>query len=68
MGCDGRANVGRGQKTGMAVHDPATATGTEEEKLAVFRRVRDDLRRLADELIAQASARERQMHADATKT
>jgi arsenate reductase len=26
-------------------HDPAHATGTEEEKLAVFRRVRDDIRR-----------------------
>jgi len=26
--------------------DPARATGTEEEKLAVFRRVRDDIRRI----------------------
>ena len=26
-------------------HDPAHATGLEEEKLAVFRRVRDDIRR-----------------------
>jgi arsenate reductase len=30
-------------RTSMPVDDPAEATGTEEEKLAVFRRVRDEL-------------------------
>jgi len=36
--------LGRGQVVHMGFPDPAQATGTEDEKLAVFRRVRDDIR------------------------
>jgi arsenate reductase len=40
--------------------DPAHATGTEEEKLAVFRRVRDEIRRV---FIAYAEGRRDQLKA-----
>lgn len=33
--------------------DPARATGSEEESLAVFRRVRDDIRRRVADLLAE---------------
>jgi arsenate reductase (thioredoxin) len=35
--------LGRGQKLHLGFPDPAKAAGTEEEKLAVFRAVRDDM-------------------------
>lgn len=37
---------GQGNRYHWAFDDPAHATGTEEEKLEVFRRVRDEIRRV----------------------
>jgi len=36
--------LGKGKKTHISFPDPAKATGTEEEVLAAFRKVRDDIR------------------------
>jgi arsenate reductase len=36
--------LGKGRKEHLAFPDPAAATGSEEERLAIFRRVRDSLR------------------------
>lgn len=36
--------LGQGKKVHISFPDPAKATGTEEEKLLVFRQVRDDIR------------------------
>lgn len=36
--------LGRGQKAHISFPDPAKATGTDEEKMAVFREVRDGIR------------------------
>jgi len=36
--------LGQGRVTHISFPDPAKATGTEEEKTAVFRQVRDDIR------------------------
>jgi arsenate reductase len=36
--------LGHGHKTHIGFEDPARATGNEEERLAVFRRVRDEIR------------------------
>lgn len=36
--------LGQGQVVHLSFPDPAAATGSEAEKLAVFRRVRDDIR------------------------
>ncbi|RMF04495.1 MAG: arsenate reductase ArsC [Chloroflexi bacterium] len=36
--------LGQGQKVHIGFPDPADATGTQEEKMAVFRQVRDDIR------------------------
>lgn len=36
--------LGEGEKVHISFPDPAHATGTDEEKLAVFRQVRDDIR------------------------
>ena len=46
--CDAAAEscpvwLGRGKKQHIGFIDPAEATGTEEEKLAVFRKVRDEI-------------------------
>jgi arsenate reductase len=46
--CDSAAEncpvwLGQGRKVHISFSDPAKATGTEEEVLAVFRRVRDDI-------------------------
>jgi arsenate reductase len=46
--CDAAAEqcpvwLGRGKKQHIGFIDPAEATGTEEEKLAVFRQVRDEI-------------------------
>jgi arsenate reductase len=37
--------LGRGQVVHISFQDPARVTGTDEEKMAVFRAVRDDIRR-----------------------
>jgi arsenate reductase len=37
--------LGEGKVAHISFPDPAEATGTDEEKLAVFRAVRDDIRR-----------------------
>ena len=37
--------LGGGHKVHVGFEDPARATGSEEERLAVFRRVRDEIRR-----------------------
>ncbi|MCL4301537.1 MAG: arsenate reductase ArsC [Anaerolineae bacterium] len=37
--------LGQGQKAHLSFPDPAKATGNETERLAVFRQVRDDIRR-----------------------
>jgi arsenate reductase len=37
--------LGNGHKVHIGFEDPAKATGSDEERLAVFRRVRDELRR-----------------------
>jgi arsenate reductase len=37
--------LGQGQTTHLSFPDPAKAAGSEEERLAVFRQVRDDIRR-----------------------
>jgi len=48
------AFAGATRRLHMGFPDPARAVGADEEKLAVFRRVRDDLRRsLADYLSAE---------------
>jgi arsenate reductase len=36
--------LGGGRKVHMGFEDPAKATGSEEERLAVFRRIRDEIR------------------------
>jgi arsenate reductase len=36
--------LGKGKKTHFGLPDPAAATGSEEEQLAAFRRVRDEIR------------------------
>jgi len=47
--CDNAAEtcpvwLGRGHRVHLSFPDPAAATGTDAERLAVFRQVRDDLR------------------------
>jgi arsenate reductase len=37
--------LGQGQKAHLSFPDPAKATGSEEERLAVFRQIRDDIHR-----------------------
>lgn len=41
-------------KAHVSFHDPATAAGTDEERMAVFRRVRDEIR---DRLVPEIRAR-----------
>jgi arsenate reductase len=43
--------VGPGQKTHLGFPDPAEATGTDEEIMAVYRAVRDDIARKVPELL-----------------
>ena len=45
---------GTGRRAHKSFDDPATATGTEAERLAVFRRVRDELRTWLREMFAAA--------------
>jgi arsenate reductase len=48
--------LGQGQRVHLGFPDPAKATGTEEQVLAAFRAVRDDIaRRVPDLLAAQGS-------------
>jgi arsenate reductase len=44
--------LGHGRKTHIGFEDPARATGSEEERLAVFRRVRDEIRQEMFDLLA----------------
>jgi arsenate reductase (thioredoxin) len=43
--------LGAGQKTHLSFPDPAQAAGADDEKLAVFRTVRDDIARKVPELL-----------------
>jgi arsenate reductase len=45
--------IGAGDLLHWSFDDPAMATGTEEEVLAVFRRVRDEIRAAVEEFIAE---------------
>jgi arsenate reductase len=52
---EGKTQGGRGRKVHRSFEDPARATGSDEERLAVFRRVRDGLRRALSDLLASDS-------------
>lgn len=53
--------LGEGKKVHIGFPDPAQATGTEAERMAVFRRVRDDIRhRVLEYLQAFADSQEEQ--------
>lgn len=56
---------GQGNRHHWPFDDPAKATGTDEEKLAVFRRVRDEIRRVFE---AYAAGRRDQWRAGPTPT
>jgi arsenate reductase len=45
--------LGQGQVAHLSFPDPAKAAGTEEERLAVFRQVRDDIRRRVLDYLAR---------------
>jgi arsenate reductase len=47
--------LGQGHRVHLGFPDPARATGSEEERLAVFRQVRDGLRRALFELLVNGS-------------
>jgi arsenate reductase len=47
--------LGNGHKVHIGFEDPAKATGSDEERLAVFRRVRDELRRELFNLLVNGS-------------
>jgi arsenate reductase len=68
--CDGAAEtcplqLGSGRAIHMGFPDPARATGTEEERLEVFRRVRDDLRQKIVSRLGQIVGEARQGGFDA---
>jgi arsenate reductase len=44
--------LGQGRKAHIGFEDPAQATGSEEERLAVFRRVRDEIRQRLFDIVA----------------
>jgi arsenate reductase len=46
--------LGSGRKVHVGFEDPARATGSEQERLAVFRRVRDEMRQQLFDLMASA--------------
>ena len=57
--CDGAAEtcpvwLGPGRRVYLGFPDPAKATGSDEEVLAVFRQVRDDIARQVPELLNSA--------------
>jgi arsenate reductase len=47
--------LGNGRKVHMGFEDPAQATGSDEERLAVFRKVRDKIRREISNLLASGN-------------
>lgn len=46
--------LGRGRQVHLGFPDPAAATGTEEERMAVFRQVRDAIRKTVLDYLRQA--------------
>jgi arsenate reductase len=48
--------LGQGRRAHLGFPDPAKAGGTEEEVLAVFRRVRDDIAARVSELLAREAS------------
>jgi arsenate reductase len=44
--------LGNGRKIHVGFEDPARATGSDEERLAIFRRVRDEMRQQLLDLVA----------------
>jgi arsenate reductase len=60
--CDSAAEecpiwLGQGKRVHLGFPDPAKATGTDEEVMAVFRAVRDDIARKVPELLRERSRR-----------
>jgi arsenate reductase len=51
----GKTQGGRGRKVHRSFEDPARATGSDEERLVAFRRVRNGLRRASLALLANSS-------------
>ena len=49
--------LGQGKKTHLSFPDPAKATGTDEEVMAAFRSVRDDIARKVPPLVESAIPR-----------
>lgn len=47
--------LGRGQKAHIGFFDPAETAGTEEEQMAVFRRVRDEIRQRVLRYLSEAA-------------
>ena len=61
--CDGAAKncpawLGKGQTTHIGFDDPAYATGSVEERLSVFRRVRDEIRKEILDFLQKESDRQ----------
>jgi arsenate reductase len=51
--------LGRGRKLSIAFEDPAKATGSESERLTLFRRVRDEIRaEVLGALVSEPQSRE----------
>lgn len=50
--------LGRGRREHLGFPDPAKASGTEEERMAVFRAVRDEIERRVPALLRQEETRE----------
>jgi arsenate reductase len=48
--------LGKGNKAHMSYRDPATASGSHEERLAVFRRIRDEIRQEVLGFLANGSS------------
>ena len=62
--CDGAAErcpvwLGQGRKVHLGYRDPATASGSHEERLAVFRQVRDEMRQQVLANLAQDGTSQR---------
>jgi arsenate reductase len=47
--------IGQGARQHIAFEDPARASGSEEERMAVFRRVRDRIRRQVTDLLVRTN-------------
>ncbi len=66
--CDSAAEdcpvwLGQGKRVHLSFPDPAKATGTDEEVMAVFRAVRDDIAQRIPALLQQEAGQERVGHA-----